>query len=214
MPLGGFSLSLLLVLSRIPRFEEPVIGAIVHAFQKALQMRQWCASSPWLRLATARLPSLLPEELLAKTVLAAASAGYEQGIQSLVRLASSFVDAPLPAAQCARAAAAFSAAFSADGGGEQRGAEVERLPVATRMVLLGQRTLLDIFRQHSQVRGEVLDSVLSRIVSRVPAVHQWVGFLRQLVQAQPVRRRRRFEPRPSPRPQRCGVDPLPSSGDG
>ena len=187
MALGGFSLALLLVLSRIPRFEEPVISCVVGAFQHALQMREWCASSPWLSSVVRSLPRLEPERLLEETVASSASAGYEQGIQSLVRLATSLIDTKLPEAQGGLAATALAAADGAaspftDGATAER----ERLPVTTRMVLLGQRTLVGIFRQHPQVRGDVLDAVLHRMISRTPAVQQWVSFVLRLVQAQPL----------------------------
>ena len=180
MPLGGFSLSLLLVLSRIPHFEDAVIACIVSAFQQALQMREWCAASPWLTRVSRSLPKLHPEKLLTEAVATSASAGYEQGVQSLVRLATSLIDAPLTAAQVNLAASAFAE------GALEAIADDQRLPVSARLVLLGQRTLLDIFRQHSQVRGDVLEIVLTRIVSRASAAQQWVSFLLRLVQAQPL----------------------------
>ena len=186
MALGGFSLALLLVLSRIPRFEEPVISCVVGAFQHTLQMREWCAASPWLTNVVRSFSRLEPERLLEETVASSASAGYEQGIQSLVRLATSLLDTKLPEAQGGLAAAALAAADGAATAANGAATERARLPVTTRMVLLGQRTLVGIFRQHPQVRGDVLDAVLHRMISRTPAVQQWVSFLLRLVQAQPL----------------------------
>lgn len=186
MPLGGFSLALLLVLSRISRFEETAIACIVDSFQHDLRVREWCSTSPWLTTVVRSLPKLEPELLLTAAVESSAAAGYEQGVQSLVRLATALVDTKLPEANDNFAAATLAAMNSAADCSMTSIVANERLPVTTRSVLLGQHTLLELFRQHSQVRGDVLDAVIHRMVSRAPSLQQWVSFLQLLVQSQPL----------------------------
>jgi hypothetical protein len=41
MPLGGFSLSLLLSLARIRRFEEATVACVVGLIRSAMQLRAW-----------------------------------------------------------------------------------------------------------------------------------------------------------------------------
>ena len=61
-----------------------------------------------------------------------------------------------------------------------------RLPAATRLPLLGQQMMVEVFALHAMVRAEVMDALCSRILSRGDAVHHWVALLQELVVQQPT----------------------------
>ena len=182
MPLGAFSLPLLLSIARVQRFEAQAIACVKEAIKGALTRRSWASTSPWLAQTVAAVPEPSVQQLLLDTVRASGTSGWDHLGQSFVVLCAALLDekksgfAKPPS---------LTAAGAADAGSEAASGS-ERLPVEVQMVALGREALLEAFRLHSIVRNDVMETIFDRIVTGSDAVLHWVSFLQELVLTQPM----------------------------
>jgi len=179
MPLGNFSLPLLLSMARIQRFEQPAIACVKAAIKSSLTRRSWGASSPWLAEIVQQVREPCVQQLLLDTVRSSASGGWDHLGPSFVSLCAALLD------ETKRALSAKSSMTVAEADGASS-TGCERLPVEVQMVALGRQALLEAFRLQSMVRADVMETIFDRIVTGSDAVLHWVSFLQELVRTQPM----------------------------
>ena len=185
MPLGAFSLPLLLSIARVQRFEAQAIACVKEAIKGALTRRSWASTSPWLAQTVAALPEPSVQQLLLDTVRASGASGWDHLGQSFVVLCAALLDERKSGFAKPPNLTAAGAADAGGGGGEAASGS-ERLPVEVQMVALGREALLEAFRLHSIVRNDVMETIFDRIVTGSDAVLHWVSFLQELVLTQPM----------------------------
>ena len=179
MPLGNFSLPLLLSMARIQRFEQAAIACVKAAIKSSLTRRSWGASSPWLAEIVQQVREPCVQRLLLDTVRSSASGGWDHLGPSFVSLCAALLD------ETKRALSAKSSMTAAEADGASS-TGCERLPVEVQMVALGRQALLEAFRLQSMVRADVMETIFDRIVTGSDAVLHWVSFLQELVRTQPM----------------------------
>ncbi|KAJ1989980.1 hypothetical protein GGI26_004075 [Coemansia sp. RSA 1358] len=160
--ISTFSFACLLSLACIHRFEETVTGLLRTAIVKGIHDRILLSSVIWAR---PYLPTIaFDADKLLKSTVARASFGWEQVMQSLLRLCLNLIDYT--------AMSAKRAVYS-----HQACAEAQRICM---------EALRAAFAAHEFVRIELIDQILSHITFQTDSHKQFLALLRDLVSDNPA----------------------------
>ncbi|KAG8467974.1 hypothetical protein KFE25_007026 [Diacronema lutheri] len=194
LQLSSFSLSLLLLLARQPRFEDEAIAWLTGAVRGAYNEAAWAYTSPWLERALRPLRACRVAPLLLRLTRPTSP---EHLLPSVVLLATAWMDATgaFGGARSGKAAGAdgigVAPADAAPTGGAlaptaEDDARTHAMSSSARLAQLGASVLVEAFRGHSGAHGEILELVLARVAARAPSVGRWVHLLARLVRAVPT----------------------------
>ncbi|KAL2094144.1 hypothetical protein ACEWY4_011456 [Coilia grayii] len=168
--LCSFSIALLLSLSRIQRWEEQVFDFLKGAITKCFRDEQVQQGSRFLQDLV--LPACSVSTMILETVKNSVF-GWDHVTQGLVQLGFIFMDS-------------FGPRAGAFGKGTEGPSFSARSPTQLACVLGGQ-VLLEGFKMHEQIRGEILEQVLNRLVTKTasPVTH-FIDLLSSMVTSAPI----------------------------
>lgn len=195
LQLSSFSLSLLLLLARQPRFEDEAIAWLTCAVRSAFNEAAWAFGSPWLEIALRPVRTCRVAPLLMRLTR---PTGPEHLLPSIVLLATAWLDAT--------SSFGGSSVASAGGGGNAAGGTADDTGVAggsvaaaadederahamsssCRLARLGGSVLVEVFRAHPGSHADILECILARVATRAPSCARWVQLLGRLARAVPT----------------------------
>ncbi|KAJ1636853.1 FANCI solenoid 2-domain-containing protein [Pavlovales sp. CCMP2436] len=191
LQLSSFSLSLLLLLARQPRFEDEALAWLTTAVRSAYNEAAWSFGSQWLEHALRPLRTCRVAPLLTRLTR---PMGPEHLLPSVVLLATAWMDTTAPAgfgggdganAKLATEGTAGDDA-SAPGAAADDDERARGMSSQSRLARLGANALIEVFRGHASAHGEILELVLARVASRAPSCGRWVQLLGRLARTVPT----------------------------
>ncbi|KAJ3299522.1 hypothetical protein HK104_008618 [Borealophlyctis nickersoniae] len=179
-----FTVSLLLAMARIHRFQEPALdflkSAVVTCIKDALRLQK----SPWIMEHSELSPTPINEIMM--DIVQMSVYGWEQVIQGLVEHALALLDL----------AAAGIGGMNLNGAGNfwnpgfwvfllnemREAAKSTALSTPQEIAAkLGSTVLLETFRNHEIVRVSMLDEIFSRIISQTKGIAYVLGLFEKIV---------------------------------
>jgi Fanconi anemia group I protein len=167
--LNPFTLACMLSMARIHRFEDIVLellkSTILSVYKDVEKLEQY----PWLKEAESSGLCKVPIKDMMNVVITKASSGWDQVTQSLVQLGVLLIDASVSASPFKKSSTKSAANLSPT-------EETCRLAI---------EILQKTFKLHDIVRHEIMNHILSRIVTRASSVMHFLDLLDLLVKECP-----------------------------
>ncbi|CAG8756042.1 33754_t:CDS:10, partial [Gigaspora margarita] len=199
-----FNISCLLSIARILRFKDQTLDFLKSSIMSAFKDREKLEKAKWIsHVDSSKIISSAPISEIFRKIIQKTSFGWDQVTQSLVQLGIFILDS-----------AVSSSPFSKSVGEYKKGIQYQTLdpynfislikitnffPIQETLKILngppttsnemagdlGTTILFEMFKIHEMVRAEVLEQILTRVISKAPSAGYFLNLLKLIVKEAP-----------------------------